>query len=135
MSTIIEFFKSNQKILVEIAICKLFEGFFILLGACFLVKFIEIPAQSFLFATFSFFSGRFILSGLTEKFFAKLSIKLQNSFRKQIHEQIFIKETQSGELLTLIFDTLKAREHAESDKRYGNENTDSAFPDEFDLIG
>ncbi len=108
MSTIIEFFKSNQKILVEIAICKLFEGFFILLGACFLVKFIEIPAQSFLFATFSFFSGRFILSGLTEKFFAKLSIKLQNSFRKQIHEQIFIKETQSGELLTLIFDTLKA---------------------------
>ena len=108
MSTIIEIFKSNKKILVEIALCKLFEGFFILFGANLLVKFIETPAQSLLLATFALFAGRFAFSGLTVKFFARLSMNVQNSFRNAIHAQIFIKTTPSGELLTLIFDTVQS---------------------------
>ena len=107
MFTIIEFFKSNKKILGKIAACKLVEGFFILLGAAMLVKFIDTAAEKFLFAAFGFFAGRFFLSGLAEKFFARLSTDLQTSFRKKIHAQIFDKEISSGELLTLIFDTLQ----------------------------
>ena len=61
-----------------------------------------------LLATFALFAGRFFIFALADKFFARLSQKIQFSFRKSIHEQIFKQETQSGELLTLIFDTLQA---------------------------
>ena len=108
MFTITEIFKSNKKILAEIALCKLVEGFFILLAAYFLVKFIAAPADKFLLMTFGFFTGRFFIAARAEIFFARLSAKIQTSFRKAIHEQIFSKEIQSGELLTLIFDTLQA---------------------------
>lgn len=108
MSTIIDIFKSNRRILVEIALCKLVEGFFILLSVSSLVKFINSPSEQFLLATFAFFAGRFIFSSRVEVFFARLSMNVQTSFRKSIHEQIFIKETQSGELLTLIFDTVQS---------------------------
>lgn len=108
MSTIIDIFKSNKKILVEIVLCKLVEGFFILFAASFLVKYIDTPSEKFLLATFAFFAGRFIFSSRADVFFARLSVNVQTSFRKLIHEQIFIKETQSGELLTLIFDTVQA---------------------------
>lgn len=108
MFTIIDIFKSNKKILVEIVLCKLVEGFFILFAASFLVKYIDTPSEKFLLATFAFFAGRFIFSSRADVFFARLSVNVQTSFRKLIHEQIFIKETQSGELLTLIFDTVQA---------------------------
>ena len=98
----------SKKILGEIALCKLVEGFFILLGAASLVKFIDAPSEKFLLATFGFFAGRFFLTGLTEKFFARLSVNVQTSFRKKIHAQIFEREILSGELLTLIFDTVQA---------------------------
>ncbi|MBD3878409.1 MAG: ATP-binding cassette domain-containing protein [Quinella sp. 1Q5] len=98
----------SKKILGEIVLCKLVEGFFILLGAAALVKFINSPSEKLLLATFGLFAGRFILSGLTERLFARLSVNVQTSFRNSIHEQIFIKETQSGELLTLIFDTVQS---------------------------
>ena len=107
MSTIIEIFKSNKKILAEIALCKLVEGFFILLAAFFLVRFINAPSAEILLITFGFFAGRFFISARAEIFFARLSAKIQNSFRKSIHKQIFCKEIQSGELLTLIFDTVQ----------------------------
>lgn len=103
-----KFITSNKKILAEIVLCKLVEGFFILLSAFFLVKFINSPSEIFLLIAFGFFVGRFILSGLTEKLFAKLSIIVQTTFRKSIHEQIFKQNTNSGELLTLIFDTVRA---------------------------
>ncbi|MBQ3443047.1 MAG: ATP-binding cassette domain-containing protein [Selenomonadaceae bacterium] len=106
MFTIIKL--ESKKILGEIVLCKLVEGFFILLGAAALVKFINAPSEKFLLATFGLFAGRFILSGLTEKFFARLSVNVQTSFRNSIHEQIFNRETQSGELLTLIFDTVQS---------------------------
>ncbi len=110
MFTIIKIFKDNKKILAEIAACKIVEGFFILLGASFLVKFIAAPSEKFLLATLGFFAGRFFISSRAEIFFARLSRNMQFSFRKKIHEQIFDKEIPSGELLTLIFDTLQAVE-------------------------
>lgn len=104
----IEFFKENKNLFGEIALCKLVEGFFILLGASFLVRFIDAPSEKFLLATFALFAGRFFISALAEKFFARLSQEVQTSFRKKIHAQIFKREVPSGELLTLIFDTLQA---------------------------
>ena len=100
--------KSERKILVEIAACKLVEGFFILLAANFLVTFINAPAEKILLATFGFFAGRFIIASRAEIFFARLSVNVQTTFRKSIHEKIFIKYTNSGELLTLIFDTVQS---------------------------
>ena len=79
-----------------------------MLGAASLVKFIDAPSTEFLLAAFGFFAGRFILSGVTEKFFARLSVKVQTSFRQKIHAQLFGQEIASGELLTLIFDTVQA---------------------------
>ena len=108
MFTIIEIFKANKKILVEIAACKLVEGFFILLGAGFLVRFIDAPSEKFLLATLGFFAGRFLLASRAEIIFARLSANVQTSFRKKIHVQIFDKEIASGELLTLIFDTVQS---------------------------
>ena len=79
-----------------------------MLAAFFLVRFINSPSEEFLLITFGFFAGRFFISSRAEIFFARLSIKIQNSFRKSIHKQIFNKEIQSGELLTLIFDTVQS---------------------------
>ena len=105
---IIAFMKSERKVLGEIALCKLVEGLFILLTANFLVKFINAPTIEFIALTFAFFTGRTICAGTTEKFFARLSSKVQLTFRKKIHAQIFEREISSGEVLTLIFDALKS---------------------------
>ena len=100
--------KSERKVLGEIALCKIVEGLFILLTAKFLIKFVDAPTIEFLALTFAFFAGRTFCAGLTEKFFARLSSKVQLSFRKKIHGQIFEQEISSGEVLTLTFDALKA---------------------------
>ncbi|MBO4779804.1 MAG: ATP-binding cassette domain-containing protein [Selenomonadaceae bacterium] len=107
---IIGLLKSERKILGEITACKLVEGFFVLLGASSLVRFIAAPSEGFLLATFGFFAGRFFFAGLAEKFFARLSMKIQNFFRQKIHAQLFEREISSGELLTLIFDTVQTLE-------------------------
>ena len=108
MLKVSDFFKAEKKFFSKIAAVKFVEGIFILLGAKFLVEFINSPSEKFLAVTLGFFTGRFFLSGMAEKIFAKLSSQVQNAFRKKIHEQIFDKEISSGELLTLIFDTLRA---------------------------
>ena len=104
----LETLKSERRFLGNIAACKLVEGFFILLGASSLVKFIAAPSTEFLSATFGFFAGRFFVAGLAEQLFARLSVKVQTSFRRKIHAQLFNREIASGELLTLIFDTVQA---------------------------
>ena len=100
----------QKKILVEIALCKLVEAFFILFAAFFLTRFIISPAEEFLLAAFGFFAGRFFIASRAEIFFARLSTKIQFNFRQKVHEQIFNREVQSGELLTLIFDTVQSLE-------------------------
>lgn len=104
---IFELLKSERKILGRIAACKLVEGFFILFGAVALVKFIDIQSDKFLLVAFGFFAGRFFVAGLAEKFFARLSTNIQTSFRQKIHAQLFKQELSSGEILTLIFDTVQ----------------------------
>ena len=79
-----------------------------MLGAASLVKFISEPSEKFLLATLGFFAGRFLLAGVAEKFLARLSAKVQLHFRKKIHAQLFDAEISSGEVLTLIFDTVQA---------------------------
>ena len=108
MLTFIKLVDSYKKILGEIALCKLVEGFFILLAAKFLVEFIDNPSEKFLALTFAFFAGRFFISSRAEIIFARLSMNVQTSFRKKIHAQLFDKELASGELLTLIFDTVQS---------------------------
>lgn len=98
----------ERKILGEIVACKLAEGFFVLLGANALVRFISAPSAELITVTFGFFAGRIIAAGLAEKFFASLSMNIQAAFRKQIHAQLFEREISSGELLTLIFDTVQS---------------------------
>lgn len=100
--------KSYKKILGEIVLSKIVEGFFILLGAAALVRFISSNSTLFLLFSFLFLSARLIFSALTQKLFAKLSVNVQNSFRFKIHQQIFYQEAQSGDILTLIFDTLQS---------------------------
>ncbi|MCR5834421.1 MAG: ATP-binding cassette domain-containing protein [Selenomonadaceae bacterium] len=79
-----------------------------MLTAAMLVMFVDTTSEKFLALTATFFIGRLILSGMTEKFLARLSAKVQIKFRRQIHAQIFSREISSGELLTLIFDTVKS---------------------------
>lgn len=108
MFSIIAFLKTEQKVLVEIAACKIVEGLFVLLGASFLVRFINEPSEKFLALTFALFAGRLIVAGVAENFFARLSVKVQTAFRKKIHAQFFEQERSSGELLTMIFDTVQS---------------------------
>lgn len=81
-----------------------------MLGAGSLIRFISAPSTKLVALTFGFFAGRFFVASLTEKFFARLSSKVQFHFRKKIHAQLFGQEISSGELLTLTFDTLKSLE-------------------------
>ena len=87
----------GRKILGGILATKLVEGFFILLTAASLVRFIGAPTAEAAALTFGFFAGRIICAGLTEKFFARLSTKVQDEFRRRIHAQIFGREISSGE--------------------------------------
>ncbi|MBR4905129.1 MAG: ATP-binding cassette domain-containing protein [Selenomonadaceae bacterium] len=105
MSTIINIIKPNKKILLEIALCKLAEVFFILSAAFLLTKFIISPSEVLLTYTFVLFAGRFFISSRSVILFAKLSAGIQLHFRKIIHNNIFINEITGGELLTVIFDS------------------------------
>ena len=75
-----------------------------------MVRFIDEPSLRITHCAFliAFFAGRFFISSRADLIFARLSIKIQTSFRKMIHEQIFNKEIPSGELLTLIFDAVQS---------------------------
>ena len=86
----------SKKILGEIVLCKVVEGFFILLAAAALVKFINAPSEKFLLATFGLFAGRFILSGLTEKLFARLSVNVKTSFRIQSTNRFLIAKLKAA---------------------------------------
>ena len=52
-------------------------------------------------------AARFLISATCAKKFLKLSTQFQNSIRKNLHAEIFNKEISSGELLTLIFETVQ----------------------------
>ena len=100
----------GSRILGGIVACKVAEGFCVLLGAASLVTFIDSAAEKFLLLTFAFVAGRTICAGLAEKFFARLSARVQTEFRHRIHARMFDENFSSGELLTLTFDALQSLE-------------------------
>ena len=69
-----------------------------------MVGFINSAASIFLF--FGAFAGRFLISATCAKKILKLSNKFQTELRKNLHAEIFNKEISSGEILTLIFETI-----------------------------
>lgn len=105
-----KFLKSNKKILSKIIFCKVVEGFLTILSAFFLVKLINFRTTEILFQVFLIFAAKIFLSNFGMKKFFELSLKIQTDIRKKLHEEIFQKEFSSGEILTLIFDTLKISE-------------------------
>ena len=103
----INFIKQNKKVFGEIFFCKIAEGFFIVLAAKFLVRFVNSGSPEILAQFLLLLSARFFVANFEEKFFSRLSEIVQTSVRKKLHEEIFRREIPGGELLTLIFDTVK----------------------------
>ena len=94
----------------NLLLIKFIEAFLIILSAIFLVKLINQQTTEILLQTFFIFAAKILLSNFcTKKFFA-LSLKLQTDLRKKLHEIIFWREISSGELLTIIFDTIQTAE-------------------------
>lgn len=104
VATLKKFFLRNKKALVEVAVFKLLEGAAIVAAAYFLVRFINSAEIILLLAALAV---RILFSATCARKIFKLSIKFQNELRKSLHAEIFNKEIPSGELLTLIFETVQ----------------------------
>ncbi|MBQ7198023.1 MAG: ATP-binding cassette domain-containing protein [Selenomonadaceae bacterium] len=107
MSKIINFVRRHKKICIEIAACKFVEGILILLAAKILVLLVNSPSLKCFGEIFFVWTARILISNVSAKKFLALSVKVQTSTRKSLHEEIFQRELSSGELLTIIFDTVK----------------------------
>lgn len=107
MSKIIAFVKRHKKICSEIAACKFVEGILTLFAAKILVMLVNSPSLKFFGGIFFIWSVRIFLSNFCAKKFLRLSVEVQTSVRKSLHEEIFQRELSSGEILTIIFDTVK----------------------------
>lgn len=93
-----------------LTLLKFVEGILIILSANFLVKLINFRTEEILFQAFTIFSARFLVSNFAAKKFFQWSLKVQTDFRKKLHEEILRREISSGEVLTLIFDTVQTAE-------------------------
>ena len=93
-----------------LTLLKFVEGILIILSANFLVKLINFRTEEILFQAFAIFSARFLVSNFAAKKFFQWSLKVQTDFRKKLHEEILRREISSGEVLTLIFDTVQTAE-------------------------
>ena len=107
MSKIINFVRRHKKICIEIAAFKFVEGILILLAAKILVLLVNSPSLKCFGEIFFVWTARILISNVSAKKFLALSVKVQTSTRKSLHEEIFQRELSSGELLTIIFDTVK----------------------------
>ena len=101
------FIKRHKKFFVEIAACKVVEGILILLAAKILVMLINFPSPKFFCGIFFIWAARNLVANICAKKFLSLSVEVQTSIRKKLHDEIFQRDFSSGELLTLIFDTVK----------------------------
>ena len=90
-----------------IAALKLAEGILILLAAKILVMLINSPAPKLFGGIFFIWTLRLAVENICAKKFLSLSVDVQTFVRKKLHEEIFVKEFTSGEILTVIFDTVK----------------------------
>ena len=107
MSKIIAFLKLHKKICIKISACKLVEGILILFAAKILVMLVNSPSLEIFGGIFFIWSARILIANFCAKKFLSLSVEVQTSVRKSLHEEIFQRELSSGEILTIIFDTVK----------------------------
>ena len=103
----LNFIKFHKKICAEIATFKLIEGILILIAAKVLVMLINFPSLKFFCGIFFIWTARILIENICAKKFLTLSVEVQTSLRKKLHEEIFHRELSSGELLTIIFNTVK----------------------------
>ena len=103
----LNFIKFHKKICAEIAIFKLIEGILILIAAKILVMLINFPSLKLFCGIFFIWTARILVENICAKKFLTLSVEVQTSIRKKLHEKIFNRELSSGELLTIIFNTVK----------------------------
>lgn len=91
----------------KISVYKFVEGILILLAAKILVMLINSPSLKLFCGIFFVWTARILIENICAKKFLALSVEVQTSVRKKLHEEIFRRELSSGELLTIIFDTVK----------------------------
>jgi len=91
----------------KIAPYEFVKGILILSAAKILVLLVNFPSIKVFGGFFFVWTLRILADNLCAKKFAALSVEVQNFVRKKLHEEIFLHEVTSGELLTLIFDTIK----------------------------
>ena len=103
----LNFIKLNKKICAEIFTLKFVEGLLILIFAKILVMLINFPSKINFLLIFLIWTARILIENICAKKFLRLSVKVQTFIRKKLHEEIFLREISSGELLTIIFDTVK----------------------------
>ena len=107
MSKIIAFLKRHKNFCIKIVACKFVEGILILLAAKILVMLVNSPSLEIFGGIFFIWTLRIFTENFCAKTFLSLSVEVQKSVRKSLHEEIFQRELSSGEILTLIFDTVK----------------------------
>lgn len=96
--------------IVFLTVLKIFEGILIILSAYFLVKLINFRTEEIFLEVLAIFSARFLVSNFAAKKFFRWSLKIQTEVREKLHEEILRREISSGEVLTLIFDTVQTAE-------------------------
>ena len=92
---------------LRIAPYEFIKGILILIAAKILVLLVNSPSKEICGGIFFVWTLRILAENLCAKKFAALSVEVQTDVRKKLHEVIFLREMSSGELLTLIFDTVK----------------------------
>ena len=93
--------------LKPIAAHKFIESLLILVAAKFIVDAVNSPSLESFGKIFFVWTARIIVENLCAKKFLALSVDVQTSIRQKLHEEIFLRDFSSGELLTIIFDTVK----------------------------
>ena len=98
-----------KEVLIQLAVFELIRGLLIVLIAWLLQY--GIRNSEFGINLFVILACRIVLESYRVKKFNALSLNFQEDLRRKLHRQLFTKETQivnSGELLTLMFDTVEA---------------------------
>ena len=108
MSNVIKnFVTRRKKFCAEIFSLKVVEGFLIIIAAKILTALVNNPSKEIFGGIFFVWTVRILIENICAKKFLTLSVEVQTVLRKKLHEEIFLREFTSGELLTLIFDTVK----------------------------
>ena len=98
-----------KKVLIQLAVFELIRGFLIILIA-WLIQF-GIRNAEFGITLFAILSVRILIESYRLKRFNTLSLNFQKELRQKLHRQLFVENANtinSGELLTLMFDTVEA---------------------------